>query len=122
MTRGVVMIDRQDLRELWGLLLMIAPAPIGALIGLRYAKQMTRGEQTINYVCSTFTGALAGQVVAERYGLGLVEVALLTVVLTSVSMEMLAGFYGLARAFAGDPLGLLGKALDLWRGRNGGPS
>lgn len=115
------MIDRQDLKDAWGYVLLIAPPLVGALIGLRYAKQLSKGEQFTNYVCSTFVGALAGQVLAERWGLSMVEVALLTVVLTSVSMELLAGFYSLAQTFASDPLGLIDKAMALWRGRGGQP-
>lgn len=113
-------MSRQDLLDAWQNVLLLAPPPIGALIGMRYAKQLTRVEQLGNFLCSCFVGALSGQVAGERYNLSLVEVALLTVVLTSVSMEALAGFYALVRAFASDPFGALGKAFDLWRGRNGG--
>lgn len=109
------MIDRQDLREAWQYILLIAPAPIGALIGMRYAIEQTPRARALTFLCSMGLGAFAGAFAGEFWQLGSAAVAIATVVAASVGMEIMAGLHAAARSFAADPLGFIGKAFTLWR-------
>lgn len=112
MVRQQIM-DRQDWKSVWELILAISPAPIGALIGLRYAAALTRKQQTTNFLCSLMVGYFGGAVVGEVWELSSNATALTTIVTTAASMEIMAGVLGIARAFAADPFGVFGKMLDL---------
>jgi len=111
------MIDREDLREVWQYVLLIAPAPIGALIGLRYATEMTKRQQAINFLLACCLGAFVGWWAGELLSLSKAGVAVATIVACAVGMEVMAGLVIAARAFAADPFGFLTKAFTLWRGR-----
>ena len=113
------MIDRQDLRELWQYVLLIAPAPIGALIGLRYATEQTPRARAVTWLCSCGLGVIAGPWAGELLALSAAGVAVATVVTAAVGMEVMAGLASAARAFAADPLGFVARALSLFR--RGGP-
>lgn len=107
------MIDRTDLRSLWEFLVLVAPAPIGALIGLRYATAQTPRARCLTWLCSSFVGAIAGGLAGELMMLSAYGIAFATIVCASAGMEIIAGVIGVARAFKDDPFGLLAKAADL---------
>lgn len=113
------MLDRQDLREAWQYVLLIAPAPIGALIGIRYATEQTPRARAVTWLCSCALGVIAGPWLGEMLALSPAGVAVATVVTAAVGMEIMAGFASAARAFAADPLGFVVKALSILR--RGGP-
>lgn len=107
-------MDRQDLHSIWDFILLISPAPIGALIGLRYAKTLTPIQQTSNFLCSLIVGYFSGALVGDIWpGISHNAVALATVVATAMSMEIMAGLLGIARAFSSDPFGAATKILDI---------
>ena len=107
-------MDRGDLKSVWELILLVSPAPLGALIGLRYATALSKRQQASNFLCSLglgyFSGALAG---ALWPTLTHNAIALLTIAMTAASMEIMAGIFALARGFAADPFSWIGKMLDL---------
>lgn len=107
------MIDRQELHDAWQYILLIAPAPIGALIGLRYAVEQTPRVRALTFLCSMGLGAIVGAFVGEFWQLGPAAVAFTTVVAASIGMEVMAGLNVAARFFSADPLGFLGKAFEL---------
>lgn len=109
------MIDRADIRAAWEMFLLLAPAPIGALIGLRYATEQTAKARTVTWLSSCGLAVFAGPVVGSWWprGLSTNEQALVTIVCAAIGMEILAGIIAAARAFARDPFGVLGTALDL---------
>jgi hypothetical protein len=109
------MLDRQDLRDAWQYVLLIAPAPIGALIGIRYATEQTPRVRAVTWLCSCGLGVIAGPWIGELLELTPAGVAVATVVTAAVGMEVMAGFASAARAFASDPLGFIGKALSMLR-------
>jgi hypothetical protein len=112
-------IDRQDLRDAWQYVLLIAPAPLGALIGLRYATEQAPRARAFTWLCSCALGVIVGPWLGELLALTSAGVAVTTVVTAAVGMEIMAGLATAARAFAVDPLGFLGRALALFR--KGGP-
>jgi hypothetical protein len=107
------MLDRQDLRDAWQYILLIAPAPLGALIGLRYAVQQTPRQQAFNFFLSCGLGFFVGWWAGELLVLSAAGVAVTTIVSCAVGMELMAGLLTAARGFAADPFGFLGKALDI---------
>jgi hypothetical protein len=109
------MFTRQDLHDAWLYVLAIAPAPVGALIGLRYAAEQTPRARAVTWLSCCGLGVIAGPWLGDLLGLSPSGVAVATLVTASVGMELMAGLHTAARAFAGDPLGFLGKALSLWR-------
>jgi FtsH-binding integral membrane protein len=109
------MIDRQDLRDAWQYVLLIAPAPLGALIGLRYATEQAPRARAFTWLCSCALGAIVGPWLGELLALSPAGVAVATLVTAAVGMEVMAGVAAAARAFAADPLGFLGKAFTLFR-------
>ena len=109
------MIDRQDLRDAWQYVLLIAPAPIGALIGLRYAVNQTPRARAVTWLCSCGIGITAGPWVGELLNLTPSGVSVATIVAAAIGMEVMAGLNAAARAFASDPLGFLGKAFAIFR-------
>jgi hypothetical protein len=113
------MISRQDLHELWQYVLLIAPAPIGALIGQRYAVEQSARARAASWLCSCAVGITVGPWLGELLGLSASGVAVATIVAAAVGMEVMAGLNAAARAFAADPLGFLGRALSIFR--RGGP-
>jgi hypothetical protein len=60
------MIDRQDLRDAWQYVLLIAPAPVGALIGLRYAVEQSARARAATWLCSCGMEVMAGLNTAAR--------------------------------------------------------
>ena len=109
------MIGREDLRELWQYVLLIAPAPIGALIGLRYAVEQSARARAATWLCSCAVGITVGPWLGELLGLSTSGVAVATIVAAAVGMEVMAGLNTAARAFATDPMGFLGRALSIFR-------
>jgi hypothetical protein len=109
------MIDRQDLRDAWHYVLLIAPAPLGALIGLRYASDQTPRARAFTWLCSCALGVFAGPWMGELLGLSPAGVAVATVVAAAFGMEVMAGLATAARAFAADPLALVEKLLSIFR-------
>ena len=110
------MIDRQDLRDAWQYVILIAPAPLGALIGMRYAVEQTPRARAFSWLCSCGLGAIGGAFLSELLGLTSYSgVAVATVVCASVGMEVMAGLITAARGFSSDPLGFIGKALSIFR-------
>ena len=109
------MIDRSDLRDAWQTVLLIAPAPLGALIGLRYAVEQSPRARALTWLCSCMLGVIAGPWLGELLALSPAGVALATMVTAAVGMEVMAGLAGAARVFALDPLGFLVRALALFR-------
>ena len=109
------MIDRDDLRTAWHYVVLIAPAPIGALIGLRYAVDQTPRARAITWLCSCALGVFIGPWLGELLALSAAGVAVATVITAAVGMEIVAGFATAARAFAADPLGFLEKAIAILR-------
>lgn len=109
------MFDKAILRELWDYAVLIAPAPIGALIGMRYATDHSPRAQTINWLCSMVMGAIGGAVLGERLQLTRLETALATIVVAAVAMELIAGIKTAAAWWARDPFALLDKVLGLFR-------
>ena len=114
---GFKMIDRQDLRDAWGYVLLIAPAPIGALIGLRYAIEQTPKARSVNWLCSCGLGIVTGPWLGELFNLTASGIAVATVVASAVGMELMAGLNTAARAFAADPFGIVDKMMSIFRGR-----
>ena len=94
------MISRQDLHELWQYVLLIAPAPIGALIGLRYAVEQSARARAATWLCSCGVGITVGPWLGELLGLSASGVAVATIVAAAVGMEVMAGLNTAARAFA----------------------
>lgn len=45
-------MNKQDLRDIWQYVMLIAPAPIGALIGMRYAVDQTPKARAYTGPCS----------------------------------------------------------------------
>jgi hypothetical protein len=109
------MISRQDLHELWQYVLLIAPAPIGALIGLRYAVEQSARARAATWLCSCGIGITVGPWLGELLGLSASGISVATIVAAAVGMEVMAGLNAAARAFAADPLGFLAKALSIFR-------
>jgi hypothetical protein len=109
------MIDRQDLRDVWHYVLLIAPAPLGALIGLRYATDQSPRARALTWLCSCALGVIAGPWLGELLAPSAAGVAVATVVTAAVGMEVMAGLATAARAFAADPLGFLARALAILR-------
>ena len=112
-------MDRQDLRDAWQYVLLIAPAPIGALIGLRYAVEQSARARALSWLCSCGIGISAGPWLGELLNLTASGVSVATIVAAAVGMEVIAGVNAAARAFAADPLGFLAKAFSIFR--RGGP-
>jgi hypothetical protein len=109
------MIGRDDLRDAWHYVLLIAPAPVGALIGVRYATEQSPRARAVSWLCACALGVIAGPWLGELLGLSAAGIAVATVVTAAVGMEVMAGLATAARAFAADPLGFVAKALSLWR-------
>jgi hypothetical protein len=109
------MIGREDLRDAWQYVLLIAPAPVGALIGIRYAIEQTPRARAVTWLCSCALGVIVGPWLGELLALSAAGVAVATVITAAVGMEIMAGLATAARAFALDPLGFLAKALSLLR-------
>jgi hypothetical protein len=109
------MISRQDLHELWQYVMLIAPAPVGALIGQRYAVDQTPRARAFTWLCSCALGVIVGPWLGELLGLSTAGVAVATVVSAAVGMEIMAGLAMAARAFAADPFGVVAKALSVLR-------
>ena len=53
-------MNKQDLRDIWQYVMLIAPAPIGALIGMRYAVDQTPKARAYTGPCSMGLGAFVG--------------------------------------------------------------
>jgi len=106
------MIERSDLRAVWHFLMLIAPAAIGALIGLRYATEQTPRARAATWVCSCGLGIVAGNLAGESFALSANGTAIITIVAAATGMELMAGLQALARGFARDPLGTAGQAID----------
>ena len=100
---------------MWQYVLLIAPAPVGALIGQRYAVDQTPRARAVTWLCSCALGVIAGPWLGELLDLSTAGVAVATVVAAAVGMEIMAGLATAARAFDADPFGVLAKALSLWR-------
>lgn len=107
------MIDRSDLKAALDLLVIVAPAPLGALIGLRYAKEQSRQASAVTWICSCGLAAFAAPMVAQYVPLTDHGVALVTIVIAATGMEVMAGLVAASRAFAADPFGVVGKVFDL---------
>jgi hypothetical protein len=106
------MLEKSDLRGVWNFLVLIAPAAIGALIGLRYATEQTPRARAVTWVCSCALGIVAGNLAGESFALSANGVAIVTIVGAATGMELMAGLQVLARGFARDPLGTAGLAID----------
>lgn len=106
-------MDKSDLRTLWEYALLIAPAPIGALIGMGYAKEQSPRARTVSWLCSLVVGAVGGPFAGEYVTLSPYGVAIATIVAAAVGLEIIAGVHFVARSFASDPFGVVGKLLDV---------
>jgi hypothetical protein len=109
------MFDRQDLRDVWQYVMLIAPAPLGALIGMRYATEQTPRARALTWLCSCALGVIAGPWVGELLAASVAGVAVATMVSAALGMEVMAGLATAARSFATDPIAFLGKALAIFR-------
>ena len=109
------MIDRSDIREAWQFVMLIAPAPIGALIGMRYATEQTPRARAIAWLGCCTLGVIVGPWVGELLTLSPAGVAVATIVTAAVGMEVMAGLVSAARTFASDPLGFAARAVALLR-------
>jgi hypothetical protein len=118
-SRGGPMIDRQDLRDFWQYVMLIAPAPIGALIGMRYALEQTPKARALTWLCSCGIGVIGGPFAGELWALSPSGVAVTTTVTAAVGMEIMAGLNTAARSFAADPFGVVTKVASIFR--KGGP-
>lgn len=107
------MIDKSDFRALWEMVMVVAPAPVGALIGLRYAKDQTPRARAVTWLCSSFLACFAGPVTGEVVTLSPNGIAIATMVWAAFGMEVMAGLAFAFQSFARDPFGALGKAFDL---------
>lgn len=110
------MLDRADLRDAWQYVVLIAPAPVGALIGLRYAVEQSARARAATWLCSCFLGIIFGPWVGELLAMSASGIAVATVVVAAIGMELMAGLNAAARAFGADPLGVFAKAWSIWRG------
>lgn len=108
-------MSRHDLAALWDYVLLIAPAPLGALIGLRYATQLSKRQQAANFGLSGLLGVFVALWLGELFNLSRLGVAVATIVACAVGMEVMAGLVAAARAFSADPIGFLGKAFTIFR-------
>jgi hypothetical protein len=109
------MIDRQDLRDVWQHIVLIAPAPLGALIGMRYATEQTPRARTFTWLCSCALGVIVGPWMGELLAPSAPGVAVATMVSAALGMEVMAGLATAARSFASDPIAFLGKVLAIFR-------
>src|SRR3954465_8541833 len=96
---GLPMIDRQDLRDAWQYVLLIALAPVGALIGLRYAVEQSARARAATWLCSCGIGITVGPWMGELFGLSASGVSVATIVAAAVGMEVMAGLNTAARTF-----------------------
>jgi len=108
------MIDRQDLRDAWQYVMLIAPAPLGALIGIRYATEQTPRARAFTWLCSCALGVIVGPWTGELFALSAAGVAVATVVAAALGMEVMAGLATAVRSFAANPLDFLGKAIPIF--------
>ena len=106
-------MDRSDLRTAWDLILLVAPAAIGALIGLRYATEQSPRARAATWLCSCGLGLATGNLAGESFALSANGTAIATIVAAAVGMEIMAGLQTLARGFARDPLGIAQQLLEL---------
>jgi hypothetical protein len=109
------MIDRQDLRDFWQYVMLVAPAPLGALIGMRYAIEQSPKARALTWLCSCGLGVIVGPFARELFGLSEYGAAVATVVVASVGMELMAGLNTAARSFSSDPFGVLAKLFSIFR-------
>lgn len=107
------MPDKSDLRAAWAYLMLIAPAAIGALIGLRYATDQTPRARAATWVCSCGLGIVAGNFAGESLSLSANGTAIVTIVAAATGMEVMAGLHAIARGFASDPLGMVARLLEM---------
>jgi hypothetical protein len=109
------MIDRQDLRDAWQYVMLIAPAPLGALIGMRYATEQTSRARAFTWLCSCALGVIVGSWMGELLAPSAAGVAVATVVSAALGMEVMAGLATAVRSFAADPIAFLDRAVAIFR-------
>ena len=123
--RKAAMFDKAFFQDLWLYTMLVAPAPVGALIGLKYAKEQSKRARAISFVCSCFLGVICAGLTSEMIDAlrnRPFAIAMITVVSASVSMEVMAGVQALVRGFSTDPMGWIDKMMgfadrfiDSWR-------
>ena len=77
-------MDKTDLRAAWTHLQTIAPAAIGALIGLRYATEQTPRARAATWLCSCGLGLATGNLASESFALSANGTAIATIVAAEI--------------------------------------
>lgn len=93
------------------------PPAIGAYIGLRYAKQQSKRDHAISWVCAAAAGIYVGAALGEHFGFGLKVTGGLMFVIAMFSSELFAVVIAALRQWAADPVETFKRWRDAWLGR-----
>lgn len=107
------------LQWLWDAISPLVPPMLGALIGLRYAKELSKRDRVVSWVCSAGAGIYLGAAIGEFYGLGLKVIGGAMFIIAMLSSELAAAVISAIRQWAADPVTTFRRWRDAWLGRNG---
>jgi len=95
----------------------LVPPALGAFLGLRYAKEQTKGDRVLSWFCSAVLGIYLGPAIGEHMALGPKTTVGVSFLIAMVGAEVGAVAVAALRQWAADPVGTFRKWRDAWLGR-----
>jgi hypothetical protein len=96
------------------------PPAFGAFVGLQWAKNQTPTQKLAGFVCGFGLGAYLGPALGEVLGLGPRGTVALGILIAVIGMDIVGGILAAAQSFRADPLSIVQRVVNIWRGTGGG--
>jgi hypothetical protein len=97
------------------------PPALGALIGLRWAREQSPTQKVVSFGLSFGLGVYFGPAVAELLSLGPKAAVAAGILIAVIGMDVIGGLLALAAAFRSDPIGTFRAWWGAWWTRGNGP-
>jgi hypothetical protein len=94
------------------------PASIGALIGLRYAKEQTAGQKIVSCFIGFAIGVYGGAAVAEFFNLGAKGTAGSGLIVGAIGYDAIGGLLAVVSQFKENPVAVGRRWINAWFGRS----
>lgn len=96
----------------------LVPPALGAFLGLRYAKEQTKGDRVLSWFCSAILGIYLGPAIGEHLSLGPRMTMGVGFLVAMLGAELWAVAVAALRQWAADPVGTFRKWRDAFLGRS----
>lgn len=112
-------MDKQDLRDAWGMVWPFVPPAIGAYFGMRWSIEQSPKQRIATWICSAVIALYLGEAVGEYFTLGTKSTSGATIIIAMLLSDIMAIVTAAARQWTADPVGAFKRWRDAWLGRGG---